>query len=152
MTMDFPSGEISGLETLTIFWKSPSSIFRACAFAGLVTVEETNAARIPRNRYRANRAEHLVVECVNMRLASTGSLTRASYASPALRTTNSGAREGLWAIVCISRCLCLSIEFHLPILRESVRVRSLTRPRPQARMAPMQGGNTNIAIGRWECA
>src|ERR1700733_5191033 len=31
MAMDFPSGEIAGLETLTIFWTSPSSNFSVWA-------------------------------------------------------------------------------------------------------------------------
>src|SRR5271169_4709647 len=71
MTTDFPSGEISGLETLTIFWRSPNSIFRDCALASPDAANVMSAVRIPRrNARRANRAQRVVLACAAISSAS----------------------------------------------------------------------------------
>ena len=91
MTMDFPSGEIAGLETLTIFRKSPSSILRACAFAlrGIARAKKS-ATRIPRNVHRADRAEPFVFESV-----STDHLLKAtSNIGQAIRARQGMCRTG----------------------------------------------------------
>src|SRR5580704_7825522 len=60
MTMDFPSGEIAGLETATIFCTSPSSNFRAWASARSSAAMARSNGRIPRSNFPANGTEFLV--------------------------------------------------------------------------------------------
>ena len=96
MTMDFPSGEIAGLETLTIFWRSPSSILRAWAIAWPGAARTRIGAKTPRNADRADWIGDLVLPSMGKAqpVRQVGDLTKSNPIRANRRCKNRDCSSG----------------------------------------------------------